>query len=144
MFQTAEIVSPDQLTQLKLEALEHRQDEIMAKLLEMSKKLERKSKPSLSEVSLEHLRNSFSRIGLVKGIYAHSTQDGYEVVITYPESERLGEVLKKLVPIEVELTRKYKDIPIEFEYLPTSDFSSEMKSTFKVLFELKGQHLNAE
>jgi len=68
----------------------------------------------------------------------------YDVVITYPKSMRLGEALKTLVPLEIELSRKCKDTPIEFEYLPVTDIPDDVRSSHKILLEHKGQEPSAE
>jgi hypothetical protein len=86
------------------------------------------------EANLDDVKNALLAVKQVDGIYVMSTEDGYNIVVTYPESMRLGEVLKKLVPIEIGLSRKYKNT-INFEYVPASDFSDELKSSYRILAE---------
>lgn len=81
--------------------------------------------------------DAFSQIKCVRGIYAtYHLEGGLDVVVTYPESIRIGEVLKQLVPLEIELS-KQTSTPIDFDYIPASAFSDELKTGYSVLWEPK-------
>jgi len=147
-----QVLAPDELIQLKFEALEHSDDEIrddIARLREDFSELatrvgradSRKSRAALT--ILRRIKSSFAKVEQARGVYVNPTSEGCEVVVTYPDSMRLGEALKTLVPIEIELSRQCKDTPIEFEYLPVTDVPDEVKSSYKVLLEHKGQESSA-
>jgi hypothetical protein len=72
-----------------------------------------------------NLANLLRNIPSIKAGYFWPTTDGYEVLLTYPDSMPLVEFLEAVVPAEIEIDRRYKNIYFDFQHLPESEFSLE-------------------
>jgi hypothetical protein len=74
---------------------------------------------SISRTLLGLLRN----VGPLRAAYLSPTSDGYQVILTYPDSTPLVDFLRAVVPIEIEIDKRYKNVYFDFEHVPESDFS---------------------
>lgn len=95
-----------------------------------------------SRVSLDSLESiiadvsdRLSTIGQLQSAHVVSTSDGLEVIIVYPDSMDLVEVLDAVVPIESEIDRIHCNVLFDFRHLPTSNFLAETFPNSRVLFE---------
>jgi len=78
------------------------------------------------------LKKAFSSLADVEGVYVRASAQGYDVIVTYPEEKRLGEILKALVPTEIELLKKYGNT-FDFEYVPSTSLSDDLKSSYQFI-----------
>jgi hypothetical protein len=72
-----------------------------------------------------NLANLLRNIPSIRGGYFWPTTDGYEILLTYPDLMPLVEFLEAVVPAEIEIDRRYKNIYFDFQHLPESEFSLE-------------------
>jgi hypothetical protein len=147
-----QILAPDELIQLKFEALEHSDDEIRDDVAILRKDLSElaarvgradSQRARVAIATLRRIKNGFADVEYAKGVYVKQNSKGYDVVVTYPDSMRLGEALKALVPIEIKISRENKNTPIEFEYVPVTDLPNEVRASYRVLIERKEQESSA-
>lgn len=82
-------------------------------------RIEGAANKSISETVTNFLQN----VERIRAVYLEPTNDGYRVILTYPSSITLVEFLNEVVPAEIEIDKRYKDVYFDFTHLMESDFS---------------------
>jgi len=98
------------------------QDELNAKFETVMAKLDLASDSkhdSLSQLMVKRFRG----ISALKSLHISPTDDGYTIILTYPESMSLLEFLKEVVPAEIDMDRRFKEVYFDFKHIPESEFS---------------------
>jgi hypothetical protein len=106
----------------RLNTLEAKISEAESSLEGLSAKLDQVSgtpRESISRTLSGLLRN----VAAVRSAFISPTSDGYQVILTYPDSMPLVDFLRTVIPVEIEIDKRYKNTYFDFEHVPESDFS---------------------
>jgi hypothetical protein len=106
----------------RLNTLETRVGEVESTLEGLGVRLDQVSgvpRESVSKTLSDLLRD----VAAVRATYVSPTSDGYQVILTYPDSMPLVDFLRAVVPLEIEIDKRYKNVYFDFEHVPESGFS---------------------
>jgi len=116
----------------RVSTLEKEVNKIVADVDEIKTQL--RMKTSLKEETLRQFKEMISEIPEVKEAYYLETTDGFDFWTLFESSNRIG-TLQKIVQVQVELDRTYKDVYFDFLVNHISDVDRSEFGNWKLIYK---------
>jgi hypothetical protein len=119
-------------TNRRLSELETGYQKIVCDLDEIKKKLS--TTESLKTEALRQYREKIAGVPEVKKVYYKNSEDGIDFITLFVSSSRV-KVLKKIIPINIELDRIYKDVYFDFQISHQTEIDASELDDWTLLYE---------